>query len=282
MLQLAVPNKGALSEDAIELLRSCNYKCMRYGRELSLVDSVNEVEFIFLRPRDIAIYVGNGIIDLGITGRDLATDSRAEVTELMALDFGRSKFRYAVPAESLLNVEDFNNLRVATSYPEVVKLALAKRGINAKIVRLDGAVEISVKLGVADVIADVVESGRTLKEAGLVCVGEPILESEAILIGRNRDIADRPDVKRLLGRLKGILLARSYVMIEYDIPRDKSEAACMITPGIESPTISPLSNPDWVAVKAMILRKESDNIMDSLQEIGARGIILNDIRSCRI
>jgi ATP phosphoribosyltransferase len=245
-------------------------------------DQANGIDFIFLRPRDIAVYVGNGVLDMGITGRDLAVDSKAGVEEILPLNFGNSRFRYAVPRDSGLEPDKFNGLRIATSYPEIVRLDLEKRGVEAKIIRLDGAVEVSVQLGVADAIADVVESGRTLKEAGLHVVGEPLMNSEAILIARDKAIAENPEVKRMLGRLRGILVARTYAMVEYDISRDKLEDACQITPGIEAPTVAPLSNNDWVAVKAMIVSKESNHVMDELHKLGARGIIVTDIRSCRI
>jgi len=282
MLQIAIPNKGALSEKAVALLKEAGYKCSRSSRELIVTDEENNIDFIFLRPRDIAVYVGKGILDMGITGRDLAIDSKAEVTEIQALNFGKSAFRYAVPKDSGLVPDKFGGLRIATSYPEIVRLDLEKRGVSAQIVRLDGAVEISIELGVADLIADVVESGRTLKEAGLEVVGDSLMQSEAILIARNDKIAETPEVSRLLGRLRGILVARKYAMVEYDIPLDKCDAACKLTPGIESPTISPLSNPDWVAVKAMIKNKESNHIMDELHKIGARGIIVTNLRSCRL
>ena len=282
MLQIAIPNKGALSEKAVALLKEAGYKCSRSSRELIVTDEENKINFIFLRPRDIAIYVGKGIIDLGITGRDLAIDSKSEVTEIQSLNFGNSAFHYAVPKDSGLVPDKFDGLRIATSYPEIVRLDLDKRGVSAQIVRLDGAVEISIELGVADAIADVVESGRTLKEAGLEVVGDSLMQSEAILIARDDKIADTPEVSRLLGRLRGILVARKYAMVEYDIPLDKCDAACQLTPGIESPTISPLSNPDWVAVKAMIKNKESNHIMDELHKIGARGIIVTNLRSCRL
>ncbi len=282
MLQLAIPNKGALSDSAINLLREAGYRCTRYGRELILSDRENDIDFVFLRPRDIAIYVGNKVLDLGITGRDLTQDSHAEVAELLPLEFGRSKFCYAVPADSGLSVADLDGKRIATSYPELLKADLDKRGISAKIVRLDGAVEVSVRLGVADAIADVVESGRTLVEAGLMVVGEPILRSEAVLIGHDAAAVNCPEVKRLMGRIRGIMLAGTYAMIEYDIPRTQLAAVCAITPGIESPTVSPLSNPEWAAVKAMIRRSDSNRIMDELYDAGARGIIVTDIRSCRI
>ncbi len=283
MLQMAIPNKGALSEDAVRLLKEAGYRCVRYGRELMVSDRENEIDFIFLRPRDIALYVGNGVLDLGITGRDLEMDSGAKVHELMPMEFGRSRFCFAVPKESgIKQPAQLNGLRIATSYPELLRQNLEQRGLSCPIVKLDGAVEISIRLGVADAIADVVESGATLREAGLEVIGDPMLFSEAVLIGRCAELAERHEVQKLIARLKGIIVAGSYAMIEYDIPRVQLEAGCRITPGIESPTVSPLSNPDWVAVKAMVLGKECNRIMDELYEIGARGIIVTDIRSCRL
>lgn len=282
MLQIAIPNKGALSEDTVQLFKEAGYRCSRYGRELIVYDKENDINFIFLRPRDIAVYVGNGTVDIGISGRDLVMDSRAEVAELMSLEFGKSRFCYAAPANLNYTIADFNGKRIATSYPEIVRHDLTSRGFTADIIQLDGAVEISVKLGVADCIADVVESGQTLIEAGLAIVGDPIMYSEAVLIGRSVEAESLPEVKTLLGRLRGILLARNYAMIEYDVPRKLLDEVCKITPGIEAPTVAPLSNPEWVAVKSMINRKQANRIMDQLHELGARGIIVSDIKSCRI
>ncbi len=282
MLKIAIPNKGALSEGAEQLLREAGYKCKRWGRELTIVDSRNDVEFIYLRPRDIAIYVGNGIIDLGITGRDLTFDSKADVVELLPLDFGGSSFYYALPNALNLTPDQLGGMRIATSYPNIVLDDLARRGIEANIIRLDGAVEISIRLGVADAIADVVESGMTLKEAGLKTIGEPIMKSEALLIGRDAVLCAQPEVKTIIKRIEGILMARRYAIAEYDIPKSKLAEACNITPGIESPTIAPLSNEDWVAVKAMILRRDMNMVMDKLEDLGAKGIIITDIRTCRI
>jgi ATP phosphoribosyltransferase len=283
MLRVAMPNKGSLSEGALELVRQAGYRCKRSGRELTLVDDAHGVEFIFLRPRDIAVYVGNGTLDIGITGRDLALDSRSPVTELLALGFGRSNFYYAVPDNSGLEPDGFGGLRIATSYAELVRADLGARGVDATVVRLDGAVEISVKLGVADLIADVVESGRTLREAGLSTVGAPILASEAVVIAREGgEAAERPETERLLTRLRGILVARDYAMVEYDVPREGLAAACEITPGIESPTVAPLNKEGWVAVKAMVPRAEINGMMEALAEVGARGIIVTDIRTCRL
>ncbi len=282
MLQIALPNKGALSEGTVELVREAGYRCKRDGRELMVRDTDNDVEFYFLRPRDIAVYVGNGLLDLGITGRDLAQDGDAEVAELMALGFGKSSFRYAVPKEKDLTPDSFGGLRIATSYPKLVEKDMAERGQAVQIVKLDGAVEISIQLGVADAIADVVQTGKTLEEAGLKIVGEPVMRSEAIVVARDSDFAADPDVRIFLDRLRGIIVAREFVMIEYDAPEALLEQASALTPGIESPTVSPLSRPGWVAVKAMAPRPGINDVMDRLLGLGARGIIVTDIRTCRI
>lgn len=282
MIYIALPNKGSLSEDAVQLVKEAGYNCRRYGRELVVRDSENGIEFIFLRPRDIAVYVSNGVLDLGITGRDLALDSEAGVRELLSLGFGKSTFCYAVPSETDLTPDCLEGLRVATSYENITKADLARRGINAKVVRLDGAVEISIRLGVADVIADVVQTGRTLVEAGLKITGEPILRSEAVLVSGKPDIEKNEKVRRFIDRLTGIILARAYVMVEYDVEEKNLTRACDVTPGIESPTVAPLSKKGWVAVKSMAKKKDVNAIMDGLTEIGARGIIITDIRTCRI
>ena len=283
MLRVAMPNKGSLSEGALDLVRQAGYRCKRSGRELTLLDEAHGVEFVFLRPRDIAVYVGNGTLDIGITGRDLALDSCSPVVELMGLGFGRSKFYYAVPDGSGLEPDGFDGLRIATSYPELVRSDLERRGVSGTVVRLDGAVEISVKLGVADVIADVVESGRTLREAGLNTVGDPVMESEAVVIVRREgDAVGRPETQRLVTRLRGILVARDYAMVEYDVPRTALDAACAITPGIEAPTVAPLNKEGWVAVKSMVPRSSIHTMMEQLAEVGARGIIVTDIRTCQL
>ena len=282
MLQIALPNKGSLSQEAIELVREAGYSCRRYSRELVVRDKDHPIEYIFLRPKDIAVYVSRGVLDVGITGRDLALDSRADFEELLPLEFGRSKFHYAVPQESDLTPDRLGGLRIATSYANLVQADLKQRGLEAEVVHLDGAVEISIRLGVADAIADVVESGRTMMEAGLKTVGAPLVSSEAILIARDRSVAESPLVKQFIERLKGIVVARAYVMVEYDAPQDLLEMACMITPGIEAPTVAPLSREGWVAIKSMAKKSEVNAIMDQLAQLGAKGIIVTPIRTCRI
>lgn len=282
MIRVALPNKGSLSEGTVEMLREAGYRCRRHGRELTAYDHGNGVEFIFLRPKDIATYVHEGVLDVGITGRDLAIESQVDVEELLPLQFGRSSFCYAVPTECELIPDQFEGFRIATSYPAIVAEDMKRRGVPVQIVRLDGAVEVSVRLGVADAIADVVQTGRTLIEAGLKRIGEPVMESEAILIAKDHATAEQEEVGRLVERLRGIVVAREYAVVEYDIPKTVLDDACKVTPGLESPTISPLSNEYWVAVKAMVKRKDLNRIMDELAHLGAKGILVTDIRTCRM
>ena len=282
MLKIALPNKGSLSEGAVQLLKEAGYNAKRHGRELMVYDKDNNIDFIFLRPKDIAIYVAKGVLDLGITGKDLALNCKAIVNELLPLNFGKSAFCYAIPNEKNLTPDDFEGLRIATSYPNIVKNDMIKRGLNVETIKLDGAVEISIKLGVADVIADVVESGRTLKEAGLKVVGESVMKSEAVLIAHSDQTEKLADVNTLVSRIKGVLVARQYAIIEYDIPKNVVEKACELTPGIEAPTIAPLSHDNWVAVKAMAKISEINSLMDKLKNIGAKGIIVTSIKSCRL
>ncbi len=281
MLKIAVPNKGSLADASIEILKEAGYRQRVDSRDLVLTDPDNGVEFYYLRPRDIALYVGTGELEAGITGRDLLIDSGADAQEILSLGFGGSTFRFAGPAAKSWKVEDISGKRVATAYPGLVENYLSKLGVTAKVVRLDGAVESSVRLGVADVIADVVSTGNTLRQAGLSIFGEPILQSEAILISRN--LKELPDeLQILLRRLQGVVTARQYVLLDYDIPRVSVDQACAITPGLESPTISPLQKADWVAVRAMVLRKDTNRLMDELWALGARGILVTDIHACRL
>lgn len=281
MLRIAVPNKGSLAEESIAILREAGYKQRSDSRDLILIDTENGVEFYYLRPRDIAIYVGSGELEAGITGRDLLIDSGAPASELISLDFGASTFRFAAPIDRDWSVSDISGKRVATAYPGLVGAYLNSLKVSADVVRLDGAVESSVRLGVADLIADVVSTGNTLRQAGLKIFGDPILTSEAIVIARKGfDIPAELEV--LIRRLQGVVTARRYVLLDYDIEKINIEAACAITPGLESPTISPLQKADWVAVRAMVLRKDTNRVMDELWSIGARGILVTDIHACRL
>jgi ATP phosphoribosyltransferase len=281
MLRIAIPNKGTLSAPAIQMLREAGYQQRTDDRDLICRDTTNDVEFFYLRPRDIATYVGSGDLDVGITGRDLLVDAGNPAEEMLDLDFGGATFRFAARPETLASTADLTGRRIATAYPGVVERHLAERGIKADVIRLDGAVENAVRLGVADVIADVVATGATLRQAGLVPVGEELLRSSALLI-RRVGAPSNGSVSQLVRRLQGVLVARRYVMLAYDVRAERLDDACALTPGIESPTISPLQRAGWVAVQAMVLRADVHRIMDELYDLGARAILVTDIHACRL
>ncbi len=281
MLRVAVPNKGQLAEPAREMLREAGYTAAHAARELVVHDAENDAEFFFLRPRDIATYVASGELDLGITGLDFLLNSGVEADVLLELGFGASTFRFAVPPGGPTDVAGLAGLRIATSYDGVLQAHLDGLGVEATVVRLDGAVENAVRLGVADAVADVVATGTTLRQAGLTTIAEPILVSQAILVRRRGASAD-PAVDTLVRRLNGVIVARAYVLVDYDIRAEQLDAGVAITPGFESPTVSPLHDKGWVAVRSMVPRREVHKAMDELYDLGARGILVTDIHACRL
>ncbi|MEY4311237.1 MAG: hypothetical protein RLZZ571_7 [Actinomycetota bacterium] len=281
MLRVALPNKGQLAEPAREMLREAGYHAAANARELVIQDPENDVEFFFLRPRDIATYVGAGTLDVGITGQDLLADSGSKAKQILELGFAPSTFRLAAPVGSAKTSNDLAGKRIATSYAGLLNNWLSANSLKAELIELDGAVENAVRLGVADAVADVVATGTTLRQAGLEIIGDPIFKSQAILIARE-GLADKEAVDIFVRRLEGVIVARNYVLVDYDIPNELVEKACKITPGIESPTVSPLQNSTWSAVRSMVPRKQVHTIMDDLFNIGARGVIVTDILACRL
>ncbi len=279
MLRVAVPNKGSLSETAAQMLAEAGYAGRRDPKELYVLDARNDVEFFYLRPRDIATYVGSGALDVGITGRDLLIDSASDASETAELGFAGSTFRFAGPVGRFADLADLAGVRIATSYPVLVGGFLREHGVEAQLIRLDGAVESAIQLGVADAIADVVETGTTLRKAGLEIFGPVILRSTAVLIS---GAEEKPGAATLLRRLEGVLVARRYVLMDYDVPLSLLDAATAITQGIESPTISPLQDPAWVAVRSMVPRDDTNQIMDRLHEVCARAILVSPIHAARI
>ena len=279
MLRVAVPNKGILSDTAIGMLREAGYATRRDPKDLHVIDSANDVEFFYLRPRDIATYVGEGSLDAGLTGLDLLLDSRSAASSVADLKFGDSTFRFASIAGKFSDIKQIEGLRVATAYPNLVHDYLAKEGIAIRLVTLDGAVETAIRLGVADVVADVVSTGNTLRQAGLDVFGPVILKSTAQLIAAP---GKESLSETLLRRLRGVVVALEYVIFDYDCPASLVDQAALITPGIESPTISPLRDEDWVAVRALVRSEEINQKMDALYELGARAILVSAIHAARI
>ncbi|WP_396656484.1 ATP phosphoribosyltransferase [Microbacterium sp.] len=280
MLRIAVPNKGSLAETAAEMLTEAGYTGRRDPKDLHVMDPANDVEFFYLRPKDIATYVGSGALDVGITGRDLLKDARMPgAREIEALGFGSSTFRFAGPPGRFASLGDLEGVRVATAYPGLVDAYLDEHGIAVDLVPLDGAVESAVQLGVADAVADVVSTGTTLRQAGLEVFGPVLLESEAVLVGAPQDA---PGLETLRRRLRGVMVARRYVLVDYDLPARLVDQAAQIAPGIESPTVSPLRDPEWVAVRVQVPRADVNRIMDQLYEIGARAILVTAIHNARL
>lgn len=281
LLRIAVPNKGALADAAASMLRGAGYRQRSDSKDLTLIDADHNVEFYYLRPRDIAVYVGEGHLDLGITGRDMLLDSGANVREVMKLGFGGSRFRFAAPAGAGMTVESLAGQRVATSYPGLLEEWLRERGIDAEIIKLDGAVESAIRLGVADAVADVVDTGTTLRRAGLEMFGEPIISSEAILIRRG-DVEEPKGMQGLKTRLESVLVANNFYMMDYNVAEGDLEATTALASGVNGPTVSQLAEEGWLAVRVLVPRKGVHLLMDRLFEAGARGILLTELASCRL
>jgi ATP phosphoribosyltransferase len=291
MLRVALPNKGTLAEPAATMMREAGYRQRSDSRDLSMLDDENEIEFFYLRPKDIATYVGSGDLHLGITGADLMDESGSQVKRVIELGFGASKFRFAAPERTDdgrdWKLEDLEGKKIATSYPRLVRAHLARNRVRADIIKLDGAVEISVQLGLADAIADVVSSGRTLRQHGLKPFGAAIAESQATLIEREPrpDREETVEVKSakqvFTARIQGVVYARQYLMLDYDCPEDVLETAKGITPGMQAPTVSPLMQKGWFAVRSMVSRTCANKVMDDLAALGVRAILTSEIRSCR-
>jgi ATP phosphoribosyltransferase len=279
MIKVALPNKGQLFEPTMDILMACGYKVSKSLRSLSTLDGENGVEFYFLRPGDIPLYIANGILDAGVTGKDFVAEQGVSPSKLVSLNYGASRLCAAVPeGSSIRSLAELKELRIATSFPNIVRRYF---GGHSKLVELEGAVEISVKLGIADAVVDIVETGTTLVQASLRIVGDPLFESRAALYAHpGRETQE--EVLVLKSRLEGKLLAMEYMMVEYDAPESILKQACAITPGIESPTVMALEKTGWRSVKALIKKRDAQRIMDSLAKLGCKGILLTAVDSARI
>lgn len=280
MIKVALPNKGILFEPTIDLLSTCGYKVSRAAGSLSSLDPENHIEFYFLRPGDIPVYVANGILDAGITGKDFVAEKQLSPELLLDLNYGGSRLCAAVPQGSGINdLEQLRKLKIATSFPAIVQSYFGEEPLD--IVELEGAVEIAVQLGIAEAVVDVVDTGFTLKQAGLRVIQPPLFQSNAALYA-HPDKCNQDDVLVVKSRIEGRMVAYEYMMVEYDCPEAILSEASRITPGIESPTVAPLQAKGWVSVKSMIRKREANGIMDKLSKLGCKGIILTSIESARI
>lgn len=280
-LRIGVPSKGRLSELAVELLNQAGLHFRRQERTLFALVKQLPIDIIFLRTDDIPVLCAEGAIDLGVTGSDLVEESRAEVTSRMALGVGKCRLSLCVPDNNLVtSVNDLEGKRVATSFPNVTRRFLTAAGVSAHLVELSGSVEIMISLGVADAVVDLVETGSTLA-ANRLRILTDIGAYETVLI-QNRQQRQPEMAERIIRRLEGVVIARDYSLLEYNIPRAKLSQAEAVTPGFNSPTISALEDPNWCSVRVMVRSKEVIEAMEQLEAIGASAILETTIGNCRL
>ena len=280
-LRIGIPSKGRLADAAAELLVEAGLKFRRTERSLFARVRDMEIDVTFLRTDDIPVLCAEGAIEMGITGGDLVEESGAEVVRRLDLGLGNCRLAFCVPDES--NIEkpaDLNGCRIATSFPNVTQRYLAEHKVAGHIVELTGSVEVMIALGVADAIVDLVETGSTLAANRLRILDE-IGRYETVLI--QNPVTEMVDVAdRVVRRLEGVVIARSYSMLEYNVPEAKLAEAEKITPGFKSPTISKLEEVGWFSVRAMVKRSDVIGIMEQLEALGATAILETAITNCRL
>ena len=281
MLRIGIPSKGRLSEVVADLLHDAGLSFRRISRSLFARCRDVPVEIVFLRTDDIPILTAEGAIDLGITGADLVAEGRVDLIERLSLGVGGCRLALCVPDDAeITSPESLQGRRVATSFPKITQDWLAQHGVEVHLVELSGSVEIMVSLGVADAVVDLVETGSTLA-ANRLRVLEEIGCYETVLV-QNKSVADTDMADRIVRRLQGVVIARTWTLLEYNVSRNRLAEAEDITPGFNSPTVSALEENSWCSVRAMVRRNETHKIMERLESIGASAIIETDISNCRL
>jgi ATP phosphoribosyltransferase len=280
-LRIGIPSKGRLSELATALLKEAGLNFRRQDRSLFARCRDVPIDVTFLRTDDIPVLCAEGAIDMGITGSDLIAESGAELRQRLSLGVGKCRLSVCVPIDGDLNsVKDLDGKRIATSFPRVTRDYLAAVGATAHLVELTGSVEVMINLGVADAIVDLVETGSTLA-ANRLRIMEDIGSYETVLI-QNSSTRDDELADRVVRRLEGVVIARSYSLLEYNVPRAKLKDAEQITPGFNSPTVSALEDADWCAVRVMVPRSAVIDSMEKLEALGAHAILETAIANCRL
>ena len=280
-LRIGLPSKGRLAEVSEQLLKKAGLKFRRQNRSLFARVSDMPVDIIFLRTDDIPVLCAEGALDMGITGSDLVAEADVDLDERLQLGVGKCRLAICVPDDSDFNdAASLDGQRIATSFPTVTRQYLGQHGAEAHLVKLTGSVEIMISLGIADAIVDLVETGSTLAANRLRILDE-IGNYQTILVQnkeqRHADLADR-----IVRRLQGVVIAQGYSLLEYNIPREKLAQAEEITPGYNSPTINPLEDNDWCAVRVMVKSSQVSTVMDQLDELGASAILETQINNCRL
>ena len=280
-LRIGIPSKGRLSDLAIDLLKEAGLNFRRQNRSLFARVRDKPIDIIFLRTDDIPVLCAEGAVDMGITGSDLVMESQVEVATRLELGVGKCRLALCVPEDSgYQSVTDLRETRIATTFPNVTRQYLEQHAVFSHMVRLSGSVEIMISLGVAEAIVDLVETGSTLA-ANRLRVLDELGQYQTVLIQgprcRNEDLADR-----VVRRIEGVIIARSYSLLEYNVPRAQLERAEAITPGFNSPTINDLEDPNWCSVRVMVKRSEVIDVMDQLETLGAHAILETPVSNCRL
>lgn len=280
-LRIGIPSKGRLAEQAADLLNQAGLSFRRQDRSLFALVREMPAEVTFLRTDDIPVLCAEGAIDMGITGSDLLAESGVDVATRLELGVGKCRLAICVPTDSDYESPDkLDGKRIATSFTHVTEKYLQQHGASAHLVPLSGSVEIMISLGVADAIVDLVETGSTLAANRLKILGE-IGHFQTVLI-QNKATEHAELADRVVRRLEGVVIARAYSLLEYNIPRNKLPEAERITPGFNSPTVNALEDPDWCAIRVMVRRGEVIGVMEQLEALGAHAILETTINNCRL
>ncbi|MBI4979574.1 MAG: ATP phosphoribosyltransferase [Spirochaetes bacterium] len=280
-LKFAIPNKGRLHEPTVALLKRAGYSFRMKDRALYASCTNADIIFIFVRAEDIPVLVASSAVDIGITGQDLVIEKKAAASELLALDFGKCRLCVAVPGSaSHDSVTELAGAMIATSFPGITSDYFTKQHVPVTCLEMNGSIEITVALGIADAIVDIVETGDSLKENNLRIFKE-IGSYQTVLIASPKRVMDER-VQMVKRRIEGILIANSYSILEYNIPSARLKDAEKITPGFESPTVAELDEPGWLAVKVMVEKNRIADAMDKLEALGATGLFETEIKNCRL
>lgn len=279
-ITFALPNKGRLSEPAVQLLKDAGYIFYPKTKTLYATCLNAGIVFVFVRVGDIPTLVAQGAIDVGITGQDLVSEKNVKVAELLKLGLGRCQLCVAVEENFTGDLKTLKGAGVATSFPRLTQEFFAQKEVPIRCVEMNGSVEIMVGLKIASAIVDLVESGDSLKQNHLKVL-QTIGEFEAVLIANPKVKNDAP-ILTIKRRIEGILVAQNYSLLEYNIKKASLTAAEKVCPGFESPTVAELEDRDWVAVKVMVEKKNVVAVMDELERLGATAILETTIRNCRL
>ncbi|PCJ58023.1 MAG: ATP phosphoribosyltransferase [Planctomycetota bacterium] len=279
-IKIGIPSKGRLSDPVIQLLKRSGLKFRRSHRALYAHCKKNPITLVFVRADDIPLLVSEGAIDMGITGSDLVQENNAHVDQLLDVGFGDCRLCVAAPKNKIKNLKQLDGKKIVTSFPTITKKFFKKQGIKVTTFEVSGSVEVMIALGLADAIVDLVESGDTLRDNDLVVVKD-IGNYETVLIS-NPQISKSKTALWLKKRIEGVVIADQYCLLEYNIQQKNLKKAESITPGFESPTVSPLEDSNWFAIKVMVNMTEIHEVMDKLEKIGATAIMQMTINNCRL